>query len=133
MPEHVEKIRRVTDDGLTTESTRITEDDASAPATERSSPFTAARLVWFVADVIITLLTFRFVLALLGANTSNAFANFIYSASYPFAAPFFGLFSYKTSYGVSRVELSTLVAIAVYALIAYGIVRLITIRSPRDY
>lgn len=87
-----------------------------------------ARIVWFVAGVIIALLAFRFVLALLGANPSNGFANFIYDASHPFVAPFFGLFSYNNiNYGVSRFEIYTLVAIAVYAVIAWGIVALINI------
>lgn len=132
MSEHIEKIHRVDNNGdNVTQTTHYIDDNADTP--ERTSVFTAARLVWFVADVIIVLLAFRFVLALLGANTANSFANFVYSASYPLAAPFFGLFSYKTNYGVSNLEISTLVAMAVYALIAYGITRLITIRHPHTY
>jgi YggT family protein len=87
----------------------------------------AARIIWYVAGILLTLLAFRFVLALLGANPNNGFANFIYSASHPFVAPFFSLFGYNLQYGVSRFETFTLVAMAVYALIAYGLVRLVTI------
>ncbi len=87
----------------------------------------AARLVWFVTGVILTLLALRFVLILLGANPNNGFADLVYTLSYPFAAPFFGLFGYSLEYGVSRVEISTLVAMAVYTLIAYGIAKLVTI------
>jgi hypothetical protein len=75
------------------------------------------------------LLAFRFVLVLLGANPGSGFVDFIYTVSRPFAAPFFGIFGYQLDYGHSRVELSTLVAIAVYALVAYGIARLLTIRQ----
>jgi uncharacterized protein YggT (Ycf19 family) len=78
---------------------------------------------------LLVLLAFRFALVLMGANPANGFANFIYTVSHPFAAPFFGLFGYSLRYGVSRVELSTLVAIAVYALVAFGIARLVTIRQ----
>jgi hypothetical protein len=86
------------------------------------------RFVWFIAGVLLVLLGFRFVLSLLGANTTNSFANFIYSASHPFVAPFFSLFNYKNySYGVSHFEIYTLAAMAVYAIIAYGIVKLVTI------
>ena len=79
-----------------------------------------SRIIWFVAGVILLLLAFRFVLALLGANTTNAFAQFIYNTSHPFVAPFFNLFSYNNiQYGVSRFEIYTLVAMAVYAAIAW--------------
>src|SRR4051794_7726887 len=56
----------------------------------------AERAVWLVAGIILAILGLRFVLALLGANTTNAFANFIYNVSHPFVAPFFSLFSYNT-------------------------------------
>jgi hypothetical protein len=85
------------------------------------------RVIWFVAGTLLTLLAFRFILALLGANPSNAFADFIYTLSHPFVAPFFSLFSYNYIDGTSRFELYTLVAMAVYAVIAAGIARLATI------
>ncbi len=86
---------------------------------------TVARIVYFISGVITALLALRFVFALLGANPSNAFANFIYTASRPFVAPFFGLFNYQSHYGVSRFELETLIAMAVYALVAWAIVRMV--------
>ena len=87
----------------------------------------AERIVWFVAGILLVLLGFRFVLSLLGANTTNGFANFIYSTSHPFVSPFFSLFSYKTNYGVSKFEIYTLVAMLVYAVIAWGIAKLVTL------
>ena len=83
--------------------------------------------IWFVAGVILILLGFRFVLALLGANPSNGFANFIYTTSHPFAAPFFGLFSYRSQYGISRFEAYTLVAMLVYLVAAWMLTALINI------
>ena len=94
------------------------------------SQATAARVVWYIAGILLGILAIRFLLALLGANPANAFASFIYSISYPFVAPFFGLFNYNFRYGVSHFESYTLVAMAVYALIAYAIARLITINRP---
>lgn len=91
-----------------------------------------ARIIWYIAGVLLVLLAFRFVLALFGANPSNGFANFIYSVSHPFVAPFFSLFGYNLRYGVSRFELFTLVAMAVYAIIAYGLARLATIGENRN-
>lgn len=91
----------------------------------------AARVVWYVAGVLLVLLAFRFVLTLLGANPSNGFANFIYSLSHPFVAPFFGLFGYNLHYGVSRFEVYTLVAMAVYAIVAWGLARLFTLNKTQ--
>jgi uncharacterized protein YggT (Ycf19 family) len=86
----------------------------------------AERVVWFVVGILITLLGFRFLLSLLGANTTNGFANFIYSASHPFVSPFFSLFKYNNYvYGVSRFEAYTLVAIVVYSVLAWGLARLV--------
>lgn len=79
-----------------------------------------SRIIWTVAGILLLLLAFRFVLALLGANPGNSFANFIYTVSHPFVAPFFNLFNYNNiQYGVSRFEVYTLVAMAVYAAIAW--------------
>jgi uncharacterized protein YggT (Ycf19 family) len=132
MTEQIQQIRKVTNEGMATKTTRVIDDDmstAQAVPAERSNM--ATRVIWFITGVLLTLLAFRFALVLLGANPSNGFANFIYSASHPFVAPFFGLFGYSLHYGVSRLELSTLVAMAVYALVAFGLSRLFTIREPR--
>ena len=129
MAERIKQVRTVSEGGITTETTRAATDDTAASTQPASS--VAAGVIWYIAGVIMTLLALRFILALLGANSGNGFANFIYSISYPFAAPFFGLFSYETSYGISRFELSTLVAILVYALVAWGLARPVTIRRPQ--
>ena len=106
-------------------------DTTTPPRVETArTQFTAASIVWYIAGLLEGLLAIRFLLALLGANPANVFANFIYSLSYPFVAPFFSLFSYNLRYGVSRFETYTLVAMAVYALIAYAIARLIMINRP---
>lgn len=90
----------------------------------------AARIIWFIAGVILTLLAFRFVLILLGANRGNGFADFIFSTTNPLVAPFYGLFGYDLSYGVAKFEIYTLIAMAVYAIIAFGLARLVTINKP---
>jgi hypothetical protein len=91
----------------------------------------AARVVNLITGILLTLLGIRFVLSLLGANQGNGFADFVYSITFPFVAPFFGLFGYTMKYGVSRFELETLVAMAVYALIGYGIAKVVTLGQAR--
>lgn len=111
------------------EPTAVAAEPAATRAEHRMN--VAARLVYLIGGVIIALLALRFLLALLGANPDNAFANFIYTVSHPFAAPFFGLFSYDQTLGSSRFELGTLVAMVVYALLTGLLARLVTIGSRR--
>lgn len=106
---------------------RTTTTDGAPAAVVATGPSTAERIVYFISGIILTILAFRFILSLLGANRDNGFADFIYSFSYPFVAPFFGLFGYEVEYGVARFEIETLVAMAVYALVAYAIVKMIRI------
>lgn len=104
-------------------------EDEVVPATEQNYGMNViTRIIWFVAGVILLLLAFRFILSLFGANTTNGFANFIYSTSHPFVAPFFNLFSYNNiQYGVSRFEVYTLVAMLVYAAVAWILSALVNI------
>lgn len=125
MPELIQK--EIINDGmLVREKTRFTSVGDSAPIANATN--TATNVVWFFTGMLLVLLAFRFVLMLLVANQDNAFAYLIDVFSYPFAAPFFGLFNYTIRYGVSQFELSTLVAMAVYSLVASGIVRLINLQ-----
>lgn len=89
----------------------------------------AARAIYFIFGVIEAFIVLRMVLLLLAANQSNAFVDFIYSISSIFVAPFFGIFGYTPTYGASVFEISSLVAIIVYALVCWGLVTLVTIGS----
>ena len=89
----------------------------------------AQRVVWYIVGIIIGLLALRLVLQLLGANEGNAFVDLVYGLSGIFAAPFFGMFSYEPSYGVSYFEVGTFVAMIVYALIGWAIARAFTLGS----
>jgi uncharacterized protein YggT (Ycf19 family) len=114
----------ITQAGDTVQKTTQTQ---SLTADSGHSQNVAARIVWFVTGALLVLLGFRFVLSLLGANTTNSFASFIYNLSHPFVAPFFSLFSYQNTFEAAHLEVYTLVAMAVYALVAWGIVKLLTL------
>ncbi len=124
MAERVEKVTRVVDAEPAAQEVREVSEARVSGAT------IVERVIWYVAGVLLILLAFRFVLALLGANPSNGFANFIYSTSHPFVAPFFSLFGYNIQNGVSHFETYTLVAMAVYAIVAWGLARLVTLDRP---
>lgn len=135
MSVRTERLTTIREPGdRTLERHEIQQEVVDRPAAETapvSRSNLATNIVWYVAGILLILLGFRFVLALLGANPSNGFANFIYTVSHPFVAPFFSLFGYNLRYGVSRFETYTLVAMAVYAVLAWIIARLFTLNRPR--
>jgi uncharacterized protein YggT (Ycf19 family) len=75
-----------------------------------------SRIVNIIGGIIITLLGLRMIFMLFGASPNNQLVSFIYNASQPFVAPFFGLFNYTPDFGVVRFEFATLVALIVYAV-----------------
>ncbi|HYX50323.1 MAG TPA: hypothetical protein VE843_11305 [Ktedonobacteraceae bacterium] len=82
-----------------------------------------ARIVYFVLGVVEVILLLRLIFRLLGANQSSDFVMFLYNLSHVFVGPFNGIFN-DQALGRSVFEISTLVAMIVYALIAWGIVSL---------
>ena len=84
------------------------------------------QLVYWVFGLIEGLIVIRLVLKALGANPSAGFAQFIYGISAPLVAPFVNLFSNPT-YQNSVLELSAIVALIVYALLAWLIAKLVWI------
>jgi hypothetical protein len=80
--------------------------------------------IWLLFGIVEGLLAIRFILKLLGANEAAGFANFIYSASGPFVAPFNNLFG-NPGTGGSVLELNTIVAIVVYMLVAWLVVKVV--------
>jgi len=73
--------------------------------------------------VLEVILALRLIFRLLGANEDNGFITFLYSLSHVFVGPFNGIFN-DQALGRSVFEISTVVAMLVYALIAWGIVSL---------
>lgn len=126
MADEVRKTTQTTTDlGDTVQSTKEVRASSSPDPDEQPAGTLAINVVRFIEGVLLSLMAIRFVLSLLGANRANGFADFIYSVTHPLVSPFFSLFSYDAQYGVSKVEVATLVAMAVYALVAYGIIKLI--------
>ncbi len=88
----------------------------------------ASRVVWYIVGFIIVLLLLRIVLLLLGANQGTGFVDFIYAVSGVFAAPFAGIFP-APEYGKFFFDTASVVAIVVYALVAWGISKLFTLNK----
>jgi uncharacterized protein YggT (Ycf19 family) len=87
--------------------------------TDRVTP-----VIWWVVGFVDILLAIRFVLKLLGGSTVSGFVTFMYDITQPLVAPFHGIFNTAVQ-GRSVLEPESLVAIAIYSLIGWGIVSLI--------
>lgn len=87
-------------------------------------------LMSYLLGVLESLLAFRLIFKVLGANPESPFVSLIYNISAAFLAPFSGIFRAAVNEGIetqSVLEPTTIIAMIVYALIAYGVVRLIEI------
>jgi len=89
-------------------------------------------LVYFLFGALEILLAFRLVLKLTGASIGSAFVGFVYGVTGIFTLPFEGIFRRGFGQGVEVTavfEPATFVAILVYAVIGWGIVKLVRILS----
>jgi hypothetical protein len=91
--------------------------------------YRGTRIVWFIAIILEALLAFRLFLKLFAANPSAGFTAFIYGVTTPFVAPFQAVFR-TTQIEGSVFEWTTLLAMAVYWLIAWAIAKLLLISRP---
>lgn len=127
------------EDRQTTEVRKTNEQDGNTTVqrqsvekkTAVSGVVIAQRIIYYVSGVIIALLAVRLILQLFGANQGSDFVGFVYGVSGVFVAPFSGIFGEPT-FGQSQFETSAVVAIIVYALVALGIAKLITVARPHE-
>lgn len=85
--------------------------------------FKGTQIVWYLLGLLEILLAFRFVLKFTGANPAAGFTGFIYGLSWPFTAPFLAVFP-KTTVEGSIFEWTTILAMAVYWIVAWAIIQL---------
>lgn len=95
---------------------------------EATNNETIEYLIYFFFGLIEILLAFRLIFKLAAASMSSGFVRFVYGVTGIFVMPFQGIFR-QANVSTSVLEPSTMVAIFVYILIAWGIVRLLRISS----
>lgn len=93
----------------------------NSPTTK--SLFRGTQVSWYLIGLLETILGFRFVLKLTGANPAAGFTDLVYSISWPFVAPFNAVFP-RTMVEGSTFEWTTLLAMAVYYIVALAIIQL---------
>lgn len=93
--------------------------------------FRASELVWYVLSAIQVLLVLRFMLKLLGVNSTESFTNIIYGATNYIVYPFTSVLFSPISNSVNIFEWPTLLAIVTYWLLALAIIKLLTLGRPQ--
>jgi len=96
----------------------------------------AQHIIYYIAGAIDVLLLFRLIFKMTGANPSSGFVSFIYDFSNFFVSPFRAIFGNTTAPGAETTavfEPSALIAIIVFALLAWGIAKLVGIIAGRPH
>lgn len=116
----------------------ITDGDSSEPIlttqvkTGASNREMIEYMIYFFFGLLEVLLGFRLFLKLTGASTVSSFVGIIYGITGLFVLPFEGIFrrGYASSTEITSVlEPSVIVAMIVYMILAWGLVKLIRISS----
>jgi uncharacterized protein YggT (Ycf19 family) len=125
--------------GTVREESHVTRDQAGAPIADSAEVVSntnpgrrAIELTYLVFGIIDGLLLIRLLLKLLGANPLAGFSTFIYGITDFFMGPFRNLLPTVGSGSGAVFEMSVVIAIMVYALIGWALVRLITIMFFRN-
>ncbi len=112
-----------------TENGPVVTDSPQKMYTQQKVVYRGYQIVWYILGVIEVLLGFRIILKMLAANPNSGFASLIYAVSELFVAPFYGIFRPAVA-GGSVIEWSTIVAMIVYLILAWLIVKLFQFVKP---
>lgn len=99
----------------------VTEDLA---ASNRQGLYQLSSLIGLLFGILEGLIGIRILLKLIAANPANEFARLIYDVTAIFLAPFRGLTA-TPSAGGAVLEISSIIAMIIYALVAWAIIQLV--------
>jgi YggT family protein len=122
----VKRERVVKDDEGLAHSERTVHDVAGE---QRLALDRTIQVIWLFFGIVEGLIGLRIVLKLIGSNPDNAFARFVYSASDLFVGPFVTLTGSPSSGGMT-LEIPSIIAMAVYALLGWVLVRIARVLWP---
>jgi hypothetical protein len=89
---------------------------------QRIFAFKASQLIWLLLGVLEVLIALRIGLMLIGANPASPVVALIYGITAVFLLPFVGLIGSPTV-GVTVLEISSMFAMLIYAMIAWAMER----------
>jgi hypothetical protein len=91
---------------------------------QRYATFKATQLIWLLLTLLEAVLALRVVFKLIGVNGANPFATLLYGFTGFFVAPFASLTGAPSAEGMV-LEISTIIAMIVYLLIAWALERIV--------
>jgi uncharacterized protein YggT (Ycf19 family) len=94
---------------------------------EASPAFRLAWIIYTILGVVDVMIILRVLFKALAANADAGFTSFVYGVTDPLVAPFQGIFGTPQASNGSVFELSSVVAIVVYALVAWVIVQVASV------
>ncbi|MBI4789625.1 MAG: YggT family protein [Chloroflexi bacterium] len=115
-----EEVRVVEEPAV--ERTQVYEEDVAA--SQRNTLYQLSAFIGLLFGILEGLIGIRILLKLIGANAANAFASFVYSITDLFLWPFAGLTA-TPAVGGMVLEISSIIAMIVYALIAWAVIQLL--------
>lgn len=129
-------VRNERQDVVTSDGSVVGQDVGTAATVDyvearRSSADWVNGLISLVIGLIAILIAIRVVLKLLAANTASGFTHFIYGVTGPLVAPFHGIFGTPSSDNGAVFEISSILAIAIYLLVGWLLMRLIQLVIER--
>jgi hypothetical protein len=120
MTEEYEEVR-VVDHGDHIHEQRVVYDAGTAP---RVFAYRLSSIIWLVFGLLIGLIALRVFLKLIAANPASPFAGMLYAFTDIFLWPFSGL-TVSPAMGGMVFEIPSVIAMLVYALLAWVTVRII--------
>ena len=104
--------------------TQVTSSQREPDREQRIFSFKATQLIWLLLGILEALIALRIGLKLIGANPDSLIVAMIYGFTSLFLFPFTGLISSPTV-GNMVLELSSMFAMLIYALIAWAVERIV--------
>jgi YggT family protein len=101
-------------------------------AERRTMLYRVSQFIWLLAGMLETLLGLRVFLKLIGANPEAGFSRFIYGMSELFVWPFNSLTATPV-YGSMALDINTMIAMIVYAILALIVIQAIWLLLFRNY
>ena len=101
---------------------RTTREEAGRE--QRIATFKVTQLIWLLLGLLEAVIALRVVFKLIGVNAANPFAAFLYRLTDLFVAPFVGLTG-APAVGNMVLEISSVIAMIVYFLVAWGLERIV--------
>ena len=91
---------------------------------QRVATFKASQLIWLLLGILEAVIALRVVFKLIAVNAANPFAALLYGVTDLFVAPFASLTS-APAVGNMVLEISSIIAMIVYLLIAWAFERIV--------